>query len=203
MHADLRTRALRLSYFTVGYNMFEGIASVTAGALAGSIALSGFGLDSFIESLSGAIMIWRLRQPESGAVDEKLLEERATKLIGWSFFILAGYVVFESSRKLLWVERPDTSLFGMGIAALSLIVMPILFRSKLSAARQMGSSSLEADSKETLACTLLSVSLLLGLGLNAAFGWWWADPSAGLAIAFFLIREGMEIFGESDEESDA
>jgi len=195
-----KKKALVLSYITVCYNIIEGIVSIFAGYLAGSIALSGFGLDSFVESLSGMVMLWRLRNPTDFPTDEEeCREKRAVRLIGYTFFILAAYVFYESMSKLYFREKPDASLFGIIIAVVSLITMPLLFHQKYHTARELGSRSLMADSKETLACTMLSASLLAGLGLNYLFGLWWADPVTGLIIVFFLVREGREIF--ADEES--
>mgnify|MGYP001260968887 CR=1 FL=1 len=202
MSEHLRRTALGLAYFTVGYNILEGIASLAAGYLAGSIALTGFGLDSFVESLSGGIMIWRLgSRPHIGDDAEEHRERRAVRLIGISFFVFAAYVLFESARKLYLHDAPDPSLFGIVIAVASLIVMPILYVKKKRVGTALGMRSIIADSKETLACVYLSVSLLAGLVLNAVFGLWWADPAVGLLVAVFLFREGREAFedGEDDE----
>jgi divalent metal cation (Fe/Co/Zn/Cd) transporter len=193
LNPDLYKRALLLSYFTVGYNLLEGMISVFAGLLSGSIALFGFGLDSFVESLSGTIMIWRFRKQDNLSSEEELrVERRATRLVGSTFFIFAAYVVFESSRKLLARDVPDPSLIGIAIALLSIIVMPFLYHYKYQVGRALNLRSLIADSKQTLACLFLSFALLLGLGLNYFFGFWQADPAAGLIIALFLIREGFE-----------
>ena len=196
----LHHRALLLSYFTVGYNILEGAISIFAGILAGSIALIGFGLDSFIESLSGGVMIWRFRH---GAIkskkEEEKIEKKATKLIAYTFFILGAYVLFESVKKLWLHEIPNPSLLGIVIAIISLIVMPILFYMKYKTGKLLKSSSLIADAKETLACVFLSVTLLVGLGLNYTVGLWQADPIVGLVIVMFLIREGYEILMEKED----
>jgi cation diffusion facilitator family transporter len=191
MIASLRKRALWLSYFTVGYNILEGIISILAGSSAGSIALIGFGLDSFVESLSGSVMIWRFRK--SGKVseqEEEKVERRATRLIGYSFFILGAYVLYESSKKLYLREIPNPSLLGIIVAIASIIVMPVLFYLKYETGKTIGSRSLIADSKETLACVFLSIALLIGLTLNYFSGLWQADPVVGLVIVIFLIKEG-------------
>ncbi len=189
-------RALLLSYFTVGYNVLEGVLSLLAGGLVSSIALIGFGMDSFIESISGGIMIWRFSQTRLSETDEKRAEARAVKLVGWSFFVLAVYVLFEAARKLVIREVSEPSLFGIIIAAASLVVMPALFIAKQRTGRKLGSRSLLADSKQTLACTLMSLALLLGLLANRVFGFWQADPVVGLFIGAWLVREGVETLKE-------
>ena len=192
----LSRRALLLSYFTVAYNVIEGVLSIVAGGLASSIALVGFGMDSFIESTSGGIMIWRFSQTRLSEAEEKKVEARAVKLVGWSFFVLAAYVLFEAAKKLITREVPDPSLFGIIIAATSLIVMPALFIAKQRTGRKLGSRSLLADSKQTLACTFMSLALLLGLLANRLFGFWQADPVVGLFIGAWLVREGVETLRE-------
>jgi divalent metal cation (Fe/Co/Zn/Cd) transporter len=192
----LSRRALFLSYFTVCYNVLEGVLSILAGGLASSIALVGFGFDSFIESISGGIMIWRFSQTRLSEAEEKKVEARAVKLVGWSFFVLAAYVLFEAVKKLITGEVPEPSLFGIIIAATSLVVMPVLFLAKRRTARKMGSRSLAADSKQTLACTFMSFALLLGLLANKLFGFWQADPVVGLGIGIWLVKEGIETLRE-------
>lgn len=189
----LKKTALFLSWFTVLYNIFEGVVSIIAGMIAGSISLVGFGLDSFIESLSGGIMIWRFSVVEKmNEEEEEKIENKARKLVAVTFFILSVYVLYESIKKLISHEIPQLSILGMIITALSLIVMPLLFLAKNKVGRELGSKSLIADSKETLCCIYLSVSVLIGLILNALFHWWWADPVAGLIVVYFLIKEGVE-----------
>jgi divalent metal cation (Fe/Co/Zn/Cd) transporter len=192
----LGRRALLLSYFTVGYNVLEGVLSILAGGLASSIALVGFGMDSFIESISGGVMIWRFRQKRLSEAEEKKVEARAVRLVGWSFFVLAAYILFEAVRKLVAREVPDPSLFGIIIAATSLVVMPALYIAKRRTGRRLGSRSLLADSKQTLACTFMSLALLLGLLANRLFGFWQADPIVGLFIGIWLVREGVETLKE-------
>lgn len=185
-------RAIALEYFTVGYNLVEGIVSVVFGRLASSIALIGFGLDSFVESLSGVVVLWRFRAEARGETEHTIAEARALKLVGWSFLLLAGYIGLESVRKLATLERPEPSPLGIALAVVSLIVMPVLALNKQRTGKALRSRALIADSKETLACSLLSVALLLGLGLNALVGWWWADPVSGLAMIPWLLKEGRE-----------
>ena len=194
---SLRQRALLLSYLTVGYNILEGVVSILAGYLAGSIALVGFGLDSFVESLSGGIMIWRFRRhPDLTPEEEERREKLAIKLVGWTFFVLAAYVLYESLEKLIFQEAPSPSLLGIIIASVSLILMPLLFYLKHRTGTDMGSASLRADAKQTLACALLSLALLVGLGLNYLYGFWQADPIIGLVIVAVLAREGYETLKE-------
>lgn len=192
--AQLRTRALRLSYFTVAYNVVEGLVSVAAGLLAGSVALVGFGLDSFVESLSGGIMIWRFGGRGGHAAEER--EQRATRLVGYTFWILGAYVLWESAEKLLRGERPEATLLGVAITVVSLLVMPVLYVAKRRTAERLGSRSLAADSRQTLACMGMSVAVLAGLALNGLFGLWQADPVIGLLIAGLLFREGRETIRE-------
>jgi len=197
MKENLKKRARWLSYFTVGYNILEGGVSIFAGWLAGSIALVGFGLDSVVESLSGGVMIWRFR-PHVGMTQEQeeRLEKKAIRLVGYTFFILAAYVSYESVTKLIFQEAPAPSLLGMIIAAISLVVMPGLFYLKYQTGKTLGSVSLMTDSKQTLTCAMLSLALLIGLGLNYLYGVWQADPIIGLLIVGVLIREGVTALKE-------
>ncbi len=170
-----------------------------AGFLAGSIALVGFGLDSFVESLSGSVMIWRLRKHgKISEEEEEKVERRAVRLIAYTFFILGAYVCYESIEKLYGHEIPDPSLLGIIIAIISIIVMPILFYLKYQTGKSMGSRSLIADSKETLACVFLSGALLVGLGLNYLYGFWQADPIVGLLIVTYLLKEGYSTLKEGE-----
>ena len=197
----LYKKGLRLEYFTVGYNILEAIVSIVFGSIASSIALIGFGLDSIVESLSGLVLIWRLRQ--HGKLSEEAearIERRAARFVAITFFTLGSYVLFESIRELVFVEIPETSLPGMVIATASLIIMPILTWQKYKTAKQISSRALVADSKETLACAFLSLALLLGLGANYLFGFWQADPIVGLIIVVFLFREGWEGWKESNKD---
>jgi divalent metal cation (Fe/Co/Zn/Cd) transporter len=197
---SLHKKALYLSIFTVAYNFIEGIVSIAAGAAAGSIALIGFGLDSFVESLSGGIMIWRFGgRGELSKEEEERREARALKLVGYTFFILGAYVAYECLKKLILREPSEPSLIGIIIAIISLVVMPVVFYMKYKLGKSVGSRGLVADSKQTLACSYLSLSLLAGLGLNYLYGIWWADPAAGLVIVAFLFKEGLEaVRGEHD-----
>ncbi len=195
-------RALLLSYLSIGYNIIEFIASIIAGVLSNSIALIGFGLDSLVESLSAGIMIWRFKKHGTiSEQEEERIEKRAEKLVGYSFLILAVYILYGSIDKLVGNEIPEPSLLGIIIAIASITIMPLLYYMKFNTGKAINSKSLIADSKETLACTFLSIALLLGLGANYLFGFWQADPIVGFVIVLFLIREGIEIVkGEEKEE---
>lgn len=195
MDSKLSKRALNLAYFTIIYNIIEGILSIFAGLIAGSISLVGFGLDSAVESLSAIVVAWRFRK--HGKIDEheeEEIEERALKYIGYTFFILAIYVLYESIRKIYTGEISEPSILGILITTASIIVMPVLFYYKYQTGKALGSRSLIADSKETLACLFLSGAVLIGLLANYFYGFWQADPLIGFLIVIFLLREGYEIF---------
>ncbi len=199
----LLRRGLRLEYVTVGWNLVEGLIAVAAGALAGSIALIGFGMDSFVESISGSVLIWRLGAEASGrrdAEDIDRVERRAERLVGITFLILAFYVAFEAIRTLLGGVRPDASPVGIALSAVSIGVMLWLARAKRQTGEELGSRALIADAQQSYACWYLSMATLTGLALNALFGLWWADPVAALAIAVLLVREGVgAIRGEEED----
>lgn len=198
----LYKKALGLEYFTVGYNVLEAVAAIVFGGIASSIALIGFGLDSIVESLSGLVLIWRLRQHGNvSEADEEHIERRAMRFVAITFFVLAAYVLFESARKLSGRDVPAPSLPGIVIAILSLIIMPLLARAKIHVGGHIGSAALVADAKETLACAFLSAALLIGLGANYLFGFWQADPLVGLAIVAFLVREGREVWEKAGGEA--
>jgi divalent metal cation (Fe/Co/Zn/Cd) transporter len=185
-------RGILLEYLTIGWNIIEGIVAVASGAISGSIVLMGFGIDSFIETSSGAVLLWRLRAEDHGQDAEKV-ERKAVKLVGVSFLLLAAYVGVDSIKTLAERQEPERSVMGIGIAVLSLIVMPWLAYQKRKAAGNLKSASLHADSRQTSLCAYLSVILLCGLVLNALFGWWWADPIAALAMVPIIVKEGLEV----------
>lgn len=194
--SDVRT-GRRLEYFTLGWNLLEAAVAVGAGVAASSIALLGFGVDSLIECLSGSVLLWRLQSHEADESRERL----ALKLVGVSFLILAAYVAFEAAKALFLREPPETSIVGIALAALSLIVMPALARAKRLVAARLQSRALHADSRQTDICAYLSAILLGGLGLNALVGWWWADPVAALIMVPIIAREGTEALrGEACED---
>jgi cation diffusion facilitator family transporter len=196
-------RGLYLEYINVAYNILEAIASIIFGGLSNSIALIGFGLDSVVESLSGLVLIWRLRQ--HGKISQELeekIERRAIRFVAVTFFILGAYILYESIDKLISSEIPEPSFPGIIIACVSLIAMPFMAWIKYRTGKQINSRALVADSKETIACACLSVALLLGLGLNYLFGFWQADPIVGILIVIFLLKEGWELWNEEDEGED-
>ena len=185
--ARLGRRARLLAALSVAYNAVEAVIAISAGLVAGSVALVGFGLDSVVEVSSGVIILWQFRHalPESR-------ERTALRLMAASFFALAAYVGFESVRALLGEHEPEVSRVGIGLAVASLMVMPFLSWAQRRTGRALGSSAVVADSTQTLLCSYLSAVLLAGLVLNATLGWHWADPLAGLMIAAIAIREGRD-----------
>jgi len=189
----LYRRALRLAYLSMGWMVIEAGVAVTAGILAASIALVGFGLDSVIEFFSALIVVWQLQ----GQGEER--ETRAVRLIGVTFFVLAAYLAVESIRDLIGQARPEHSAPGIAVTAAALIVMPILAIAKRRTGQAMNNRAVIADSAETAFCAFTSAAALLGIGLNASLGWWWADPAAALVIAALAIREGLEAW-ENEED---
>ena len=176
------TRQRWLTGTTIGWNVVEGVVAIAAGIAAGSVSLIGFGLDSGIEVSAALILAWRLAQERRTGCKQEV-DKRAQRLIAMSFAALALYVGVESVRDLITADRPDESVVGIAIAALSLVVMPLLARAKRRLAPLMGSRAVDAEAKQTLLCAFLYGALLVGLSANAALGWWWADPLAGLFIA--------------------
>lgn len=196
-------RGLWLAGLTIAWNVVEAMVAVAAGIAAQSLALVAFGFDSVIEVLSAWVVVWQFRAELRGGYDEDR-ERVALKLIAVTFFVLAAYVVFEATRDLFFHgAEAETSPVGIALAALSLAVMPTLAWAKRHTATQLGSPTLRADAQETFLCAWLSAALLAGLGLNAGFGWWWADPIAALAIAAFAVKEGREAWeGDDGHETD-
>ena len=182
---------LRLNYATIAYNVVEAVVSLTAGVIAGSVALIGFGIDSVIEVTASGAAQWRLRADVDHARRERV-ERLTLRVIGWSFLALAAYVAVDSVTSLWYRERPDRSTVGTVILALSVIVMPVLARAKRRVARELGSAALEADATQTSLCAYLSVIALAGVALNALVGWWWCDPAAALAMVPIIAKEGVE-----------
>jgi divalent metal cation (Fe/Co/Zn/Cd) transporter len=187
--AVLRRRVRLLVAATIAYHLVEAVVALAAGTVASSVALIGFGLDSVIEVASAAAVAWQF-----SARDPELIERReraALRVVAGSFFALAAYVGVESARTLLGAGGgPERSPIGIVLVAVSVAVMPLLSLAQRRAGRELGSASAVADSKQTLLCTYLSAAVLVGLVLNAALGWWWADPAAGLALAVLAVREG-------------
>ena len=184
-------RGRRLEYFTIGWNAIEGGVAVAAGAIAGSIALVGFGLDSFIEVTSGLTLLWRM-SVDADVHRRELNEKRALRIVGACFLLLAAYVAYESTSDLWSRKAPEHSVPGIVLACVALIVMPLLSRAKRKVGHALGSAAMHADAKQTEFCTYLSAILLFGLLLNAIFGIWWADPVAGLLMVPIIAKEGVE-----------
>jgi divalent metal cation (Fe/Co/Zn/Cd) transporter len=188
-------RAKLLAWVGVGWHGVEAAVAVGAGVVAGSIALVGFGADSMIETLAGAIVLWRFSAARTSSEEA---EGRAQKLIGISFYFVAAYVGFEAMRGLLAGVRPETSWIGIGLAALTLAIMPPLAIAKARVGEKLGSSATKSEGRQNMLCAYLSGALLLGLGANALFGLWWADPVTALLIAGIAVKEGRESWrGES------
>jgi divalent metal cation (Fe/Co/Zn/Cd) transporter len=184
-------RGRHLEYFTIVYNSLEGLIAIGAGVIAGSIALVGFGFDSVIEVTSGAALLWRLHADVDEMRRERV-EAISLRIVGVCFVVLAIYVTYDSVKSLIRFEEPEESLVGIVLAAVSLVVMPLLVRAKRKVARAIKSKALIADSKQTELCTYLSAILLGGLLLNAVLGWWWADPVAALVMVPIITKEGIE-----------
>jgi len=184
-------RGERLEYFTIGYNTIEGVTSIVAGLIARSVSLVGFGLDSLIEVTSGAALLWRLHHDLDLSRREQV-ERAALRTVGACFIALALYILYESGSMLIRHVPPKRSIFGIVIAAISVIVMPLLARAKRRVARQIGSGAMHADSKQADFCSYLSATLLGGLLLNAMLGWWWMDPATGLVMVPIIGKEGID-----------
>lgn len=192
----LRERGLRLAWFIVVWDVIEGVVAVTAGLAAGSIALVGFGIDSSIEVFAASVVIWQLR----GGAHARM--RTALRLIAVTFFVLAAYVAFESVRDLVAQDKASESIIGIVLSVVALAVMVPVAIAQRRTGRELENGVLVAQSSETWVSNYLSVSLLVGLGLNAAFGLWWADPVAALAVAAIAAREGRQAWIESREEDD-
>jgi divalent metal cation (Fe/Co/Zn/Cd) transporter len=188
--------ALTLVTGTLAYNVAEAVVALWTGTRAASVALVGFGFDSLIECAAAGVLLWRLRLETRGVPVARLhaAEQRVHRFVGATFFLLAAYVILQSGGILWFRNAPAESWLGIALAIASLVVMPLVAWGKLRAAREIGSGALRAEAKETLACSYLSFTLLLGLGVNALWGWWWADPVAALAMVPWLIHEGREGF---------
>ncbi len=191
-------KGLRLEYFTLTWNTLEAVVGLTAGIAAGSVALVGFALDSIVEASSGGILLWRLHGEAHGGRPAEELERRAIRLVAIAFLALAAYVGSRAVFDLFSGARPEESTVGIVLAIVSLMVMPVLAWRKRVVARELDSRALQADSTQTTLCTYLSAILLFGLVTNALFGWWWADPVAGLGIAAFAAKEGRELWTTKD-----
>jgi divalent metal cation (Fe/Co/Zn/Cd) transporter len=186
--------AFALELFTVVYMVFEAGAALGLGLATRSVSLQTFGLDSLIEIASALVLLWRLNVERHEDDDARVesIEERAERFVGWSLLALAAYILLQSTYSLISHAQPESNLWGLALAAASLVLMPLLARLKLRYAERINSRALHADALETLACAYLSFTLLLGLGANYLFGWWWADSLAALAMLYFIVREARE-----------
>lgn len=199
---ELHRRGVRLEVFTITWNVVEAFVAIGAGLLAGSVALVGFGVDSGIEVISAVALLWRLLKagPEASAEEHGAAEKRALYLVAATFFLLSAYIAYEAAVALLSREGPDGSVVGLVLAAISLLVMPSLAYLKGRTGREMGSDALRADAAETWVCSYFSLALLAGVGLYAAFGWWWADPVGALAMLPVILWQGFGTLREAREE---
>ncbi len=198
---DIALRGKRLEYFTIAWNSLEGLVALVAGALAGSISLVGFGIDSFIEVTSGAALLWRM-SVDADVESRERNERLSLRIVGVCFIALAAYILYESVSDLVGRRVPKHSLPGIILACVSLVVMPLLSRAKKRVGNELGSRAMKADAKQTDFCVYLSAILLAGLMLNAALGWWWADPACALVMTPIIAKEGWEALrGEGHCES--
>lgn len=187
----LAVRGRRLEYVTILWNSVEGILALVAGAMAGSISLTGFGVDSVIEVTSGVAVLWRMSTDHDAELRERR-ERLALRIVGLAFLALAVYVVVEAIRDFTARDVPDASPLGIAVACASLVAMPLLARAKRRVGAAMGSRAMHADAAQTDFCAYLSAILLVGLALNAVFGLWWADPVAGLVMVPIIANEGVK-----------
>ena len=203
--ASLFRWALRLEWFTISWNVIEGVVAVGAGILSGSTALVAFGADSSIEVISAAALFWRLKTAGSNATAEEhgSAERKSLLLVAATFLLLSGYIAVKSSLALIHHEEPDSSLIGLVLSIVSLVLMPVLAYSKGRLGRKLGSKALQADAVEAWICSYLSVSLLAGLALNSAVGWWWADAAGALAMLPVILWQAWETFEDSQEEAES
>ena len=182
-------RAKLLAWLGLGWHGIEAAVAITAGIVAGSIALVGFGADSLIESVAGVVLLWRFAASRSAS---ESAERRAQQLIGASFYVLATYIAVEAVRTFAVGHHPDVSYVGIGLAAVTLVTMPPLAIAKARVGDRIGSSATKSEGRQNMVCAYLSAALLVGLGANAVAGWWWADPVTALVIAAVAVREGRE-----------
>jgi cation diffusion facilitator family transporter len=200
----LHRRGLWLEWFTVAWNVVEAVVAVGVGLVVGSVALVGFGVDSGIEVISAVALLWRLYRagPNASAEEHGDAERKALHLVAATFFLLAAYITYEAIGALLSGDGPETSTVALVLSVVSIVVMPTLAYLKGRTGREMGSRALVADSVETWVCAYLSVVLLGAVGLNAAFGWWWADPVGALAMLPVILWQGWETLEEAREEGE-
>lgn len=201
---ELHRRGLLLEWFTVAWNIVEAVVAIGVGVVVGSVALVGFGVDSGIEVISAVALLWRLRKagPHASAEEQGAAERKALYLVAATFFLLAAYITYEAIGALLSGEGPESSSVALVLSVVSILVMPTLAYLKGRTGREMGSRALVADSVETWVCAYLSVALLGAVGLNAALGWWWADPVGALAMLPVILWQGWETLEEAREEGE-
>ena len=199
--ARLKKKALFFVWVGEVWNLLEAAVALWSGIGAGSVALLGFGLDSILELAAGGILIWRLQTEWGDNEEENTAERKAHKLVGITFFILAGFIFFQSVATLFgYFREPEETTLGIILIVASALVMTVLYFHKIAIATKLKSRALVAEAKETLICDLQDLTVLLGLGANFLFGWWWADPIAALGLIPFLIKEGSEgVMGEEDD----
>lgn len=193
--SKLVRRARLLAWAGLGWHGIEAAVAIGAGIIAGSIALIGFGADSLVEAVAGIAVLWRFARSR---ISSESAERRARKLIGASYFLIAAYVGIESVKTLLVQERPEASIVGICLSIVTLITMPLLARAKVRVGEKLNSAALRGEGTQNMLCAYLSAALLAGLGTNALFGWWWADPVAALAITAVAIREGQRTWRGED-----
>lgn len=200
----LHRRGIRLEWFTIGWNVVEAFVAIAAGLIAGSVALVSFGVDSGIETISAVALLWRLYRADvhASVMERGAAERRALYLVATTFFLLATYITFEAVGALIAREEPESSVVGLALSILSLLVMPTLAYLKQRTGHELGSKALQADAVETWVCAYLSLALLAGVGLNAAFGWWWADPAGALAMLPVILWQGWETLEEAREDGE-
>ena len=199
---SLRKTALVLVYAGLLWNLVEAVVALWAGAQAGSVAMLAFGLDSIVELFAGGVLVWRLKTGQDEE-EAEAAERKAQRLVGFTFFLLAAYIALHSGANLLgWLPEPEPSLAGVAIVVASAVVMAVLYVGKMRIATRMQSRSLRAEAMESLFCDLQDLTILVGLGLNALFSWWWADPVSALFLVPFFIKEGMENFSGHEEEDE-
>lgn len=184
-------RGKNVEYFTIAWNSVEGLVAVVSGAFAGSISLVGFGIDSFIEVISGSVLLWRMSVDDDIQSRERN-EKRSLRVVGVCFLALALYVGYESVSDLITRKAPHHSLPGIVLACVSLVVMPLLSQAKKRVGNELGSAAMHADARQTDFCVYLSAILLVGLVLNLTLGWWWADPLAALVMVPIIAKEGID-----------
>jgi divalent metal cation (Fe/Co/Zn/Cd) transporter len=194
IHARNLRAGITVEWLTIGWMTVETVVSIGAGIVAGSVALLAFGIDSVIELVSGGVLLWRLRVEQDGAqlAAVERAEHLASKIVGWSLVALAVYVVGHAGYALVVHAEPDSSPLGIAVAAAALLVMPMIVRTKRRVAATINSPALEGDAACGVVCAYMAGTLLVGLGLRAIFGWWWADPVAALGLVYFIAREARE-----------